>query len=68
MAENGTYTCAGQPPLVVVDGGEQGNGMHGPWVKYRFPWETDDQAVAVLWLAWDELVAHGYRRAEGEDQ
>ena len=61
MAANGRYVCDGQPPLVVVDGGDLPDGMHGPWVKYRFEWERDDQAVAVLWMAWDALVAVGYR-------
>ena len=63
MAENGLYECAGQVPIIVVDGGELGDGMHGPWVRYRMPWETDDQATAVIWTAFDALLAIGYARS-----
>lgn len=64
MAKNGTYECAGQVPIIVVDGGELTDGMHGPWVWYRFPWETDNNAVAVLWYTFDELLSLGYRLAD----
>lgn len=60
MARNGRYECKGQLPIIVVDGGELGDGTHGPWVKYRFEWDTDDQATAVLWTAFDGLLSFGY--------
>lgn len=60
----GEYTCPGQVPIVVVDNADLGNGTHGPWIKYRFPWETDDQASAVLFATFDQLLAIGYAPAK----
>lgn len=65
MAANGIYEAPGQVPIIVVDGGDLPNGMHGPWVRYRFPWEKDEEAVAVLWTEFDMLqTAAGYRLVE----
>ena len=61
MAKNGRYECAGQAPIVVTDGGDLPDGMHGPWVHYRFDWDTDEQAKRVLWTAFQSLLAFGYR-------
>jgi hypothetical protein len=60
----GTYECPGQVPIVLTDNGDLGNGTHGPWVKYRFPWEQDEQAQPVLSLAFEQLIEIGYKRAE----
>jgi hypothetical protein len=57
----GTYECPGQVPIVVTNNGDLGTGMHGPWVKYRFPWETDDQATSVFFSAFEELLKLGYK-------
>lgn len=62
MAKNGRYEAPGQIPIIVTDGGDLPNGMHGPWVSYRFEWEKDAEAKAVLWTAFEALCDHaGYK-------
>ncbi len=56
----GEYTCPGQCHIVVTDVGSGQADMHGPWIHYRFPWETDDKAKPVLFTQFLELMAFGY--------
>jgi len=78
MAKNGRYECAGQAPIVVTDGGDLPDGMHGPWVHYRFDWDTDEQvwrglprsdeqATPVLWTAFQSLLDSGYHHVTTPD-
>lgn len=64
----GKYECPGQVPIVLIDNGDLGNEMHGPWVKYRFQWETDEQAESVLSTAFESLLQIGYEHtgADGD--
>ena len=65
MAKNGTYEAPGQVPIVVVDGGELPDGLHGPWVRWRFPWESDEKCAATLWTDFGAMIAHaGYVHVE----
>jgi hypothetical protein len=59
----GRYEADGQTAIFVTDTGVLPDGMHGPWVYYRFPWETDAEAKPVLWTTFESLVNDvGYRR------
>ncbi len=62
MARNGRYEAPGQPTIIVVDGGNiEGTNHHGPWVRWRFPWDDAEKVTATLWNEWDSMVeAAGY--------
>jgi len=56
--EAGHYTAEGQPPLVVIEAGKM-----GPWVTWRFEYETDGEATKSLWYMFNEMLTEGgYKR------
>ena len=61
--KNGTYRAEKQPDIVVVHGGDLPDGMHGPWVTWRFPWATE--TTTTIWYKFEEMVKFaGYVLAE----
>ncbi len=60
----GRYECTNQLPIIVVDGGELPDGHQGPWVSYRFDWQTDAEAVSVIFYAFDALITLGYHHVD----
>lgn len=60
----GRYVCDGQAPIIVIDEGQFKDGFHGPWIRYRFPWETEEQVKAkdpVIFTTFLALLDFGYR-------
>ena len=58
--EVGEYECENQVSIVVTE-------VVGPWVYYRLPWEAVEEAKAVLWATFRDLIAIGYQRVGGDD-
>jgi hypothetical protein len=45
------YEAEGQPSLVITQGNALENGLHGPWVKWRFEWDTENECetASICW-------------------
>ena len=47
-----------QPDIVIVDNGEIPSrpGMYGPWVRWKLPWDADDQSRTSLRPVVEDLL------------
>ena len=56
--EPGIYTAPDQPDIIVLYGGELKDDPNhtGPWVQWRFPWETDDQFTSSLCFQFQAML------------
>jgi hypothetical protein len=55
----GEWRAPGQPPIIVLGSGEQPDGKHGPWIKWKFPWDTS--IATTIWYEFEELaIKAGY--------
>lgn len=55
--EVGIYEAPGQPPVIVTEVTNFPDGTHGPWVKWRFPW--DEKPDTALWFNFEEMLSQG---------
>jgi hypothetical protein len=63
----GVYKAEGQPDIVVLYGGEiKDDPKHtGPWIQWRFPWETDVDYTTTLVFQFESILgAVGYELKE----
>jgi hypothetical protein len=59
--KSGIYTAQGQPDIIVLYDGHLRDDAehHGPWIQWRFPWETDEQYKSSLCFQFAEMLKAG---------
>lgn len=64
----GRYESPCQPPIRIVNNADAGDGMHGPWITWRFDWEYPAEDVKTIWYIFDAMIIEGkYEHVEEEE-